>query len=69
MNRDAAAGDELAAALSADLAARLRAAPESVAIDDGWVVRDDRLAAVHHLNAIVLGTTAPLLDPRRTTPT
>jgi hypothetical protein len=61
VSRDAAAGD-LAAALSADLAARLRACPESVAIDGGWVIRHDRLAAVHHLNAIVLGTTAPL-DP------
>jgi hypothetical protein len=61
VNRDAAAGD-LAAALSADLAARLRACPESVAIDDGWVIRDPSLAAVHHLNAIVLGTSA-VLDP------
>jgi hypothetical protein len=61
LNAAAAAGD-LAAALSADLAARLRACPESVAIDDGWVIRDDRLAVVHHLNAIVLGTAAPL-DP------
>jgi hypothetical protein len=57
-----AADDELAAALSADLAARLRAAPQSVAIDDGWVLGNDRLARVHHLNAIVLGTTAPLRD-------
>jgi GNAT superfamily N-acetyltransferase len=57
-------GAELTAALSADLAARLRAAPQSVAIDDGWVVGNDRLAAVHLLNAIVLGTTAPLHDRR-----
>ena len=62
MNRDAAAGDELAAAQLADLTARLRACPASVAIDDGWLIRDDRLAAVHHLNAIVLGTRARL-DP------
>jgi hypothetical protein len=62
VNRGAAAGDELAAALSADLAARLRACSASVAIDNGWVIRDPRLAAVHHLNAIVLGTRAPL-DP------
>jgi hypothetical protein len=61
VNADAAASD-LAAALSADLAARLRACPESVAIDDGWSIRCDRLGAVHHLNAIVLGTTARL-DP------
>jgi hypothetical protein len=58
----AAADDELAAALSADLAARLRAAPQSVAIDDGWAVGNARLAQVHHLNAIVLGTAAPLPD-------
>jgi GNAT superfamily N-acetyltransferase len=58
----AAAGDELAAALSADLATRLRASPGSQRIDDGWVVRCEQLAPVHHLNAIVLGTTAPL-DP------
>jgi len=62
LNGAAAAGD-LAAARSADLAARLRACPESLAIDDGWVLRDRRLAAVHHLNAIVLGTTAPLDPP------
>jgi GNAT superfamily N-acetyltransferase len=62
VSHDAAAGDELAAALSADLAARLRACRVSLAIDDGWVIRDDRLAAVHHFNAIVLGTAAPL-DP------
>ena len=61
MNGAAAAGD-LAAARSADLATRLRACPESVSIDDGWVVRDGRLAAVHQLNAIVLGTMVPL-DP------
>ncbi len=61
MNGAAAAGD-LAAALSADLATRLRACPASVAIDDGWVVREGRLAVVHHLNAIVLGTRVPL-DP------
>jgi hypothetical protein len=60
VSRDAAAGAELTAALSADLATRLRAAPQSVAIDDGWVVGNDRLARVHLLNAIVLGTTAPL---------
>jgi hypothetical protein len=54
--------DEIAVALSADLATRLRAAPKSVAIDDGWVVRCERLAAIHHLNAIVLGTAASL-DP------
>jgi hypothetical protein len=58
----AAADDQLTAALSADLAARLRAAPQSVAVDGGWVVRNARLARVHHLNAIVLGTTA-VLDP------
>jgi GNAT superfamily N-acetyltransferase len=58
----AAANDQLTAALSADLAARLRAAPQSAAIDDGWVIRDARLAAVHQLNAIVLGTAAAL-DP------
>jgi GNAT superfamily N-acetyltransferase len=57
-------GAELTAALSADLAARLRAAPQSVAIDDGWVVGNDRLARVHLLNAIVLGTAAPLHDRR-----
>lgn len=62
MSGSAAADDELTAALSADLAARLRAAPQSVAIDDGWVVRNARLGRVHHLNAIVLGTTAPLHD-------
>jgi GNAT superfamily N-acetyltransferase len=56
----AAADDELAAALSAELAIRLRACPESVAIDGGWVVRSARLARVHQLNAIVIGTTAPL---------
>jgi hypothetical protein len=61
VSRDAAAGD-LAAALSADLAARLRACPKSVAIDDGWVIRDPWLTAVHHLNAIVLGTSSAL-DP------
>ena len=57
-------GAELTTALSADLAARLRAAPQSVAIDDGWVVGNDRLARVHLLNAIVLGTAAPLHDRR-----
>jgi GNAT superfamily N-acetyltransferase len=62
VSRDAAAGDELAVALSADLATRLRACPRSVAIDDGWIVRSERLAAIHHLNAIVLGT-AVSLDP------
>jgi hypothetical protein len=60
VSHGAAAEDELTAALSADLAARLRACRGSVAIDGGWVIRDDRLAAVHHLNAIVLGTTSPL---------
>jgi hypothetical protein len=60
----AAPDDQLTAALSADLAARLRAAPQSVVIDDGWVVGNDRLAPVHLLNAIVLGTTAPLDDRR-----
>jgi GNAT superfamily N-acetyltransferase len=59
VSRDAAAAD-LAAALSADLAARLRACPESVAIDDGWVIRNPSLGAVHQLNAIVLGTSAAL---------
>jgi GNAT superfamily N-acetyltransferase len=59
VSRDAAAAD-LAAALSADLAARLRACPESVAIDDGWVVRNPSITAVHQLNAIVLGTSAAL---------
>jgi hypothetical protein len=39
---------------------RLRACPESFAINDGWAIRDARLAAVHHLNVIVLGTMAPL---------
>jgi GNAT superfamily N-acetyltransferase len=58
----AAADDELAAARTADLAARLRAAPQSVAIDGGWAVANARLARVHHLNAIVIGTTAPLHD-------
>jgi hypothetical protein len=62
VNPAAAAGTELAAALSGDLAARRRACLESVAIDGGWVIRDARLAAVHHLNTIVLGTSAPL-DP------
>jgi GNAT superfamily N-acetyltransferase len=57
---DGAAAGELAAALSADLGTRLRACPESVAIPDGWVVRSERLAAVHHLNAVVLGTAGPL---------
>jgi GNAT superfamily N-acetyltransferase len=33
-----------------------------VATDDGWVIRDARLAAVHHLNAIVLGTSIAV-DP------
>jgi GNAT superfamily N-acetyltransferase len=61
VNRGAGASD-LAAALSADLTTRLRACPESVAIDDGWVIRDPWLTAVHHLNAIVLGTGAAL-DP------
>jgi GNAT superfamily N-acetyltransferase len=60
VSHGAAAGDALAAALSADLGTRLRACPESVAIDDGWVVRSTRLAAVHHLNAVVLGTAAGL---------
>jgi hypothetical protein len=55
---------ELTAALSADLAARLRAAPQSVAIDGGWVVVNDRLARVHLLNAIMLGTAAPLHERR-----
>jgi GNAT superfamily N-acetyltransferase len=62
VSRDAVAGDELATALAADLAARLRACPESVAIDDGWSVRSTRLAPIHHLNAIVLGTVTSL-DP------
>jgi GNAT superfamily N-acetyltransferase len=62
VNSDAAAGQELAVALSADLAARLRAAPQSVAIDAGWAVANTRLARVHHLNAIVLGTRTAL-DP------
>jgi GNAT superfamily N-acetyltransferase len=62
VSHDAAVGDELTAALEADLATRLRACREPVAIDDGWVIRDDRLAMVHHLNAIVFGTVAPL-DP------
>ena len=62
MKRDAAAAD-LAAALSADLAARRRACPGSIAIDDGWVIRADPwLAAVHHVNALMLGTNATL-DP------
>ena len=63
MTPTAAAG-ELAAAVSADLATRLRACPESVAIDDGWVIRCHRLAPVHHLNAIVLGTSAALAPAR-----
>jgi GNAT superfamily N-acetyltransferase len=62
VNQDAAAGEELVAALSADRAARVRACPQSVPIDAGWVIREPRLAAVHHLNAIVLGTSAAL-DP------
>jgi len=63
VNRHAAAGDELAAAFSADLEARLRACPGSVAIDDGWIIRADRLAVIHQLNAIVLGTTTGLDPP------
>ena len=62
MSGSAAAGDELTAALSADLATRLRASPESVAVEDGWAVRCDALPAIHHLNSVVLGTGAPLVS-------
>jgi GNAT superfamily N-acetyltransferase len=62
VSHGAAASDELTAALEADLATRLRACPQSVALEHGWAIRDQELAAVHHLNAIVLGTAAPL-DP------
>ena len=46
--------DALGSARALQLAVRLRAAPQSSAIPEGWLVRNDALAAVHDLNSLVI---------------